>query len=136
MRVVRVREEEEIREEIRKEEVGEQTPAEILQGTLQRVDQGQRQKTPRTLDLVDLSIGVRGAPGLEVMGIGALGPPGLMALEAGVPEALDLAPALGTLGLATLTGVIFRSLEGVAAQQQEKSITQINWSLLKEIKSS
>ena len=116
--LVLVREEihQEIREEIHEEKVGEQTPAEILQGTLQHVDQGQRQKTPRTLDLVELT-GVRGAPGLEVMEIGALGPLGLMALEAGVPEALDLAPALGTLGLATLTGVIFRSLGRVAAQQ-------------------
>lgn len=111
--------------------VREEIHQEIREGTLQHVDQGQRQKTPRTLDLVDLGFGV-----LEVMEIGALGPQGLMTLESGVPEALDLIQVLETLGLATLTGVSFRSLEGVAAQRQEKSIRQVNWSLLKERKSS
>ena len=119
-----------------REEIHQETRGEILEGTLQHVDQGQRQKTPRTLDLVDLGIGVLGTPGLEVMELGTLGPRGLMALETGVPEALDLAQTLGTLGLPTLTGVCFQSLETVAAQPQEKSITQVKRSLLKEIKSS
>lgn len=74
--------------------------------------------------MVGLGIGVLGAPDLEVMELGALGPRGLLALESGMQEALDPTQALGALGLATLTGVSFQSLEGVAAQRQEKTITQ------------